>query len=86
MWDDCRRYHSNQNMKILASRFKVTQVNHSSILVFQIFLKEITTEKRKLFLSDKYSEMGILLPTRKCFGLGIRNNAKLMIEEGLYTL
>ena len=33
----------------------------------------LTTEKRKLFVSDKFSEVGFVLPTQRCFGLGQRN-------------
>jgi hypothetical protein len=37
-----------------------------------IYTKEtiITTEKRKLLVSEFYSEIGFVLPTKRCFGLG----------------
>lgn len=30
----------------------------------------ISTDSRKFYISDKFSEIGFILPTRKCFGLG----------------
>jgi hypothetical protein len=30
----------------------------------------ITTKDRNLFVTDKFSEVGILIPSRNCFGLG----------------
>jgi hypothetical protein len=30
----------------------------------------ISTNKRKLFVSEKFSEMGFLLPTKRIYGLG----------------
>jgi hypothetical protein len=33
----------------------------------------LTTEKRKLFISDKFSEIGFVLPSQRCYGLGQRN-------------
>ena len=40
-----------------------------------IYSKEtlITTTYRKLLLTDLYSEIGLVVPTQRCFGLGQRN-------------
>jgi len=33
----------------------------------------ISTMYRKLMVSDFYSEIGLVVPTQRCFGLGQRN-------------
>lgn len=45
----------------------------------------INTLNRKLLVSSKYSEMGLIVPTRRLFGLGQRNG-KLALDSGSYTL
>jgi len=47
--------------------------------------KILTTEKRKLVVTDKFSEIGFVLPTQRCFGLGQRNN-QFQLQYGAYTL
>ena len=43
------------------------------------------TTKRSLIFTDKYIEMGIILPTQVLFGLG-QHNAKFLLSEGLWTM
>ena len=45
----------------------------------------LSTKNRKLFVSDKFSEMGFILPTRRCFGLGQRNG-QFLLQPGAYDL
>lgn len=45
----------------------------------------IDTTNRKLLLSDKFSEMGIIVPTTRLWGLGQRNG-RLFLDSGSYTL
>ena len=45
----------------------------------------ITTKHRKLIVSEKYSEIGFVLPTRRLFGLGMQNR-QFMLSNGTYTL
>ncbi len=45
----------------------------------------LTTEKRKLFISDKFSEIGFVLPSQRCYGLGQRNG-QFVVDQGTYTL
>lgn len=45
----------------------------------------LTTEKRKLFISDKFSEIGFVLPSQRCYGLGQRNG-QFLVDQGTYTL
>lgn len=45
----------------------------------------IDTLNRKILLSDKFSEMGFIVPTRRLFGLGQRNG-KFQLDSGAYTL
>lgn len=45
----------------------------------------LSTANRKLFMSDKYSEIGFVLPSKRCYGLGQRN-AQFQLEYGSYTL
>lgn len=33
----------------------------------------ISTKNRKFYFSDKFSEIGFVLPTQRCYGLGQRN-------------
>lgn len=34
----------------------------------------LSTKKRKLFMSEKFSEVGFILPSKRCYGLGQRNS------------
>ena len=45
----------------------------------------ITNRFRKLFVSDKFAEMGFVLNSRHCYGLGQRNQ-QLELTRGYYTL
>jgi alpha-glucosidase (family GH31 glycosyl hydrolase) len=45
----------------------------------------INTLNRKLLVSSKYSEMGLIVPTRRLFGLGQRNG-KFKLDSGSYTM
>lgn len=48
--------------------------------------KEIlSTEKRKFAISDKFSEIGFRLPTRRLYGLGQRNG-EFLLKNGTYSL
>ena len=52
-----------------------------------IYNKEtlLTTEKRKLVVSDKFSEIGMVLPTKRVFGLG-QGLRQFQLASGVYTL
>ena len=39
---------------------------------------------RKMLVTDLYSEVGFVLPTQRCFGLGQRNG-KFQLDQGTYT-
>lgn len=39
---------------------------------------------RKLVLTDFYSEIGFVLPTQRCFGLGQRNG-QFQVNQGTYS-
>lgn len=66
---------------VLSWESRLTQVGFKTINeTFSFSLSNIytqkvmlTTEKRKLFISDKFSEIGFVLPTQRCYGLGQRN-------------
>lgn len=45
----------------------------------------IDSTNRKLLLSDKFSEMGFIVPTTRLWGLGQRNG-RLFLDSGSYTL
>jgi hypothetical protein len=45
----------------------------------------LSTLNRKLFVSDKFSEMGFILPSQRCYGLGQRNG-QFLLTPGAYTL
>lgn len=44
----------------------------------------VTTMFRKMVLTHFYSELGFVLPTQRCFGLGQRNG-KFQLDQGTYT-
>ena len=44
----------------------------------------VSTMYRKLLITDLYSEVGLVLPTQRCFGLGQRNG-KFQVNQGTYT-
>ena len=46
---------------------------------------ELTTANRNLYISDRFSELGMLIPSRNCFGLGERNS-KFKVSSGYYTM
>lgn len=45
----------------------------------------ITNRFRKLFVADKFAEMGFVINSRHCYGLGQRNQ-QLELTRGYYTL
>jgi len=45
----------------------------------------INTEKRKFVVSEKFSEIGMVLPTKRIFGLG-QGNRQFMLQNGTYSL
>ena len=44
----------------------------------------LTTTYRKMVLTDFYSEVGLVVPTQRCFGLGQRKG-KFQVDQGTYT-
>lgn len=44
----------------------------------------ISTMYRKMVVTDFYQEVGFVLPTQRCFGLGQRNG-KLQLQMGTYS-
>jgi len=67
---------------VLSWEARLTQVNFSinnetfEWSIGNIYTKNeiLSTRKRKLFFSDKFSEMGFILPSKRCYGLGQRNS------------
>lgn len=49
---------------------------------FEVFLD---TKDQNLFISDKFSEIGFLIYSKNCFGLGERNG-NFKVSPGYYTL
>lgn len=45
----------------------------------------ISTYNRKLLVTDEFSEMGFILPSQRCYGLGQRNG-QFKLAEGAYTM
>jgi hypothetical protein len=66
---------------VLEHEARLTQVgflknsSYFSMTFSNIYSKNtvLSTQNRKLFVSEKFSEMGFVLPSRRCFGLGQRN-------------
>jgi len=44
----------------------------------------VTTLYRKMVVTDFYSEIGLVLPTQRCFGLGQRNG-RFQVDSGTYS-
>lgn len=45
----------------------------------------ITTQNRKLVISEKFSEIGFTLPTNRLYGFG-QHNSQFRLSNGTYTL
>jgi hypothetical protein len=45
----------------------------------------LSTDKRKFVVSEKFTEIGFRLPTKRLFGLG-QHNSQFMLKNGTYTL
>jgi hypothetical protein len=46
----------------------------------------MTTKNRKFVVQEKYSEMGMVLPTSRLFGLGTSNRQFMLQTDSTYTL
>jgi hypothetical protein len=66
--------------------FKYNTTGSFSFNFTDIYSNEtlITTMYRKLHVTDLYSEIGLVLPTQRCFGLGQRNG-RFQLNQGTYT-
>lgn len=45
----------------------------------------ISTDKRKLVVGEKFSELGLRLPTKRVYGLG-QHNSQIQLKNGTYSL
>lgn len=46
----------------------------------------LTTKNRKFFVAEKFSEIGMVLPNNRLFGLGLSNRQFRIKTDATYTL
>ena len=66
--------------------FSYNQTNSFAFNFTDIYTEEtlVSTMYRKLVVTDFYSEIGFVVPTQRCFGLGQRNG-RFQLDTGTYS-